>query len=105
MSRSLSRPEAGRGPTPPTPSALRPLGGAAPGRRAPFGAALRDDAADVLVALPAHATSAASAAACLPAPEELAPGALVLVLGEPRGAPTVTGRLLSANGKAKAVPR
>lgn len=105
MSRPLARPEAGRGAPLPRPSAFRPLPGTRPARRVPLGASLREDAEDVLVALPEQALDAASAAAALPDPEELAPGALVVVLGEPTGAGSVAGRLLSALGKTKAVPR
>lgn len=103
------RPEAGRGPRPPHVATLRFVGprGASPPRRVPFGATLRqDDASGVLVAVPEDvAEDARALAEALPSPDDLAPGALVLVLAEPVPRSALTGRLLSALGRAKAAPR
>jgi hypothetical protein len=106
------RPKAGRGPLVPRPSALRPHTAGIAGarfpslRRVPFGAVLQDGAGDLLVAASEDAArDVRSLAAALPAPEELTPGTLVVLLADAIAQASITGRLLSALGRRRTLPR
>jgi len=96
------------GPPLPTPGALRLLGRARPGRvRPPLGlASWAGDAVDVAILLPRppadRSASLDEIAAEIPEPSTLAPGTLVLVLGEVEPPETLLGRWL---GGKKVVPR
>lgn len=73
---------------------------------APGNARFEDDAAAYAVALGAEAAADARAIACaLPAPEDLAPGTLVVVLPVVVEAPSLASRFRSVLGRTRTIPR
>ena len=94
---------------PPRPRAFRLVGpgaAAAAGRLpSPLGAPFADDGDAVAVVLDeAHAADVPTVARALPAPADLEPGVLVVVLPL-ASAPSLASRLFAALGRGKTVPR
>lgn len=96
--------------TVPAASAYRLFGPAAAHARgrleAPNGSKFADDAEAVAVVLgAADAQDFRAVARALPAPADLAPGTLVVVLGSVVEAPSLASRFRSALGRTRTIPR